>query len=190
MSYVLSFVDWETKFCKMASLLSRNVTGIRCVSRRTTVVTRASVGRQELADRLASRVGITKVAAADTVNFLLDTIRDEVVKGNDVVIPGFGSWKRIKKESRTGRNPKTGEPLAIPEKFAPRFGFGQPFKDAVSGKITVAAKPPPPPKAPKKEATPKTGSPAPKTAPKAAVGPKAVATKAAAKAAPPAAKKK
>jgi hypothetical protein len=42
------------------------------------VVTRASVGKQELADRLALRSGFTKTSAVDTVNFLLDTIRDEV----------------------------------------------------------------------------------------------------------------
>ena len=47
--------------------------------------------------------------------------------------PGFGSFERKMRSARTGRNPRTGEPLEIAAKAYPAFSAGKGFKDAVGG---------------------------------------------------------
>ncbi|KIY94521.1 DNA-binding protein HU [Monoraphidium neglectum] len=78
----------------------------------------------------------TNLTAADTtraVDALLDAIMDGVAAGKEVVIPGFGTFRRRERSARTGRNPRTGEAIAIEAKVAPAFLAGKTFKDIVAG---------------------------------------------------------
>jgi DNA-binding protein HU-beta len=47
---------------------------------------------------------------------------------------GFGTFKSSKRAARTGKNPKTGEPLKIAATTVPKFSAGAGFKAAVAGK--------------------------------------------------------
>ncbi|NDE46335.1 MAG: HU family DNA-binding protein, partial [Betaproteobacteria bacterium] len=49
-----------------------------------------------------------------------------------VQLIGFGSFRAVKRNARTGRNPATGEPLSIPSTTVPRFVPGAAFKEKLA----------------------------------------------------------
>ena len=85
-------------------------------------------------EEIASRTNLTKADAARAVNAVLDTIVETVAKGDDVTLPGFGSFKSVQRAAREGKNPKTGEKLQIAATIAPKFSAGATFKTAVAKK--------------------------------------------------------
>lgn len=85
-------------------------------------------------EEIASRTNLTKADAARAVNAVLDTIVETVAKGDDVTLPGFGSFKSVQRAAREGKNPKTGEKLQIAATIAPKFSAGATFKSAVAKK--------------------------------------------------------
>ncbi|HNY97742.1 MAG TPA: HU family DNA-binding protein [Candidatus Pacearchaeota archaeon] len=87
--------------------------------------------KQELAEKLADKEGMPKTKAEEIINFIIDEITKTLVKGDEVVITGFGKFVVSKKPQRQGRNPKTGETVTIPAKTVPKFRAGKALKDAV-----------------------------------------------------------
>jgi len=65
------------------------------------------------------------------VQTILDSISKMLEKGNRVEIRGFGSFGLNYRPSRKGRNPKSGEPVLVPPKFAPHFKAGKELKGRV-----------------------------------------------------------
>ncbi len=59
------------------------------------------------------QLGIPKQDCVRIVESLFDLIKDDLGKGKDVKIPGFGKWTVKAKKKRRGRNPQTGEDLTI-----------------------------------------------------------------------------
>ena len=66
-----------------------------------------------LADLLYDNIGLNKREAKDMVDALFDIVTERLVSGDDVKITGFGNFQIRSKSSRPGRNPRTGEPVAI-----------------------------------------------------------------------------
>lgn len=87
--------------------------------------------KQELIEKLAAKEGMPKTKAEEMVNFIIDSITQAMVKGDEVVITGFGKFVVVKKAAREGRNPKTGETVTIPAKTVPKFRPGKALKEAV-----------------------------------------------------------
>ncbi len=85
----------------------------------------------QLADIVASGAGISKVAAARAIDALIKGIIKALKKGDKVTLAGFGAFSVIKRKSRRGRNPKTGEEIKIPAVKAPKFNAGKALKSAV-----------------------------------------------------------
>lgn len=81
--------------------------------------------KNELAERVAKKVGLTKKSAFDAVNSVFGTIREAMVKGDKVVITGFGTFKVRTRASRKGRNPQTGGSIQIPGHKLPGFTAGK-----------------------------------------------------------------
>ena len=92
------------------------------------------MNKSELIDALAAKTHTTKAAAGQAIDALIDIITAEVAKGEDVTLIGFGTFKPSQREARTGRNPKTGEPLTIAATTVPTFKAGAGFKAAVANK--------------------------------------------------------
>jgi len=92
------------------------------------------MNKTEMIEEIASRTNLTKADAARAVNAVLDTIVETVAKGDDVTLPGFGSFKSVQRAAREGKNPKTGEKLQIAATIAPKFSAGATFKTAVAKK--------------------------------------------------------
>ena len=65
------------------------------------------------------------------VNAIFDAISTSMVKGERTEIRGFGSFDINHRPPRTGRNPKTGEKVAVPEKCVPHFKAGKELKARV-----------------------------------------------------------
>jgi len=65
---------------------------------------------------------------AIAVQTILDSISRTLENGNRVEIRGFGSFGLNYRSSRKGRNPKSGDPVLVPPKFAPHFKAGKELK--------------------------------------------------------------
>ena len=85
----------------------------------------------ELVQALAERADLTKRAAEDALNALLDVVTEELAKGTKVILTGFGTFLVRRRAARMGRNPQTGEPIHIPEQETPAFRAGSALKEAV-----------------------------------------------------------
>jgi len=87
--------------------------------------------KENLMEEIVKKTGSTKSQAGETLNVILEIITNSLVKGNPVVLTGFGSFRISKRKARMGRNPKTGEALKIPAMKVPKFKAGKTLKEAV-----------------------------------------------------------
>ena len=87
----------------------------------------------DLVDRLAADGQRTKAQAKDAVDTLLAALRDALVAGEEVNLPGFGKFKVQDKPARTGRNPATGAAIEIAASKKVAFTAAKALKDAVTG---------------------------------------------------------
>lgn len=69
--------------------------------------------KAELADLLFNKVGLNKREAKDMVEAFFEEIRVKLEEREDVKLSGFGNFQLRDKAQRPGRNPKTGEEVAI-----------------------------------------------------------------------------
>ena len=66
------------------------------------------------------------------VNALLRQMSDELAAGERIEVRGFGSFTLHFREPRIGRNPKTGEAVALPARYAPHFKPGNKLRTRVN----------------------------------------------------------
>ena len=90
------------------------------------------MNKAELIDAVAENADISKAAAARAVDTVLESITSTLQKGEQVALIGFGTFSVKDRAARTGRNPRTGEPLEIPAAKVPSFKAGKALKDAVN----------------------------------------------------------
>jgi len=69
--------------------------------------------KAQLAELLFDQIGLNKRESKDMIDAFFDLITDSLVDGTDVKISGFGNFQIRTKAPRPGRNPRTGEPVAI-----------------------------------------------------------------------------
>ena len=87
----------------------------------------------QLIDAVAEKALLTKKDAAAAVDAVLDVIADALASGDDVKVTGFGGFEVKERAAREGRNPKTGEKVAIPASKYVSFSAGSTLKDKVNG---------------------------------------------------------
>ena len=88
--------------------------------------------RSDLDEELASRYGqLTHRDAEYAVKTILDAMGEALVRGHRIEIRGFGSFSINRRSPRMGRNPRSGESVAIPEKRVPHFKPGKALREAV-----------------------------------------------------------
>ena len=92
------------------------------------------MNKSELIEATAKAADISKAAAERAVSSIIEAVVKAVAKGDTVTLVGFGTFKSAKRAARTGKNPKTGEPLKIAATTVPKFSAGAGFKAAVAGK--------------------------------------------------------
>jgi DNA-binding protein HU-beta len=79
------------------------------------------VNRKDLIQIIAKKHNVTKKLAESMVRTLIDTVKNEVKKGNPVRLIGFGTFKKTTRKARKGYNPRTQEKIKIPRKTVPKF---------------------------------------------------------------------
>lgn len=87
--------------------------------------------KSELIEELAQRSDLTKRAAGDALNALLDIVTESLGRGEKVTLTGFGTFLVRQRAARMGRNPQTGDPLHIPAQTTPAFRAGSALKESV-----------------------------------------------------------
>lgn len=90
------------------------------------------MNKSELIDQVAARTDMAKTEAAEAVDAVLKTIEDNLSRGADIAITGFGKFHVAERGARQGRNPRTGETIQIQASRVPRFSAGAGLKQAVN----------------------------------------------------------
>jgi DNA-binding protein HU-beta len=93
------------------------------------------MNRKELAAVLASKTGSTKADADLNVLALIEIISDTLEKGEKINLKGFGIFDVRERSARIGRNPKTGETLALKATKVPAFKPGIKLKATLNGVV-------------------------------------------------------
>jgi DNA-binding protein HU-beta len=90
------------------------------------------MNKGQLIEKVAEKTGLTKTQSEEFLDATLQIIQKSVAKGDEVKLVGFGTFSRLNRKSRNGRNPKTGQPVVIPGAKVPRFKPGKDFKDLLN----------------------------------------------------------
>ncbi len=68
----------------------------------------------------------------NVVNAILDAVADALARGDRVELRGFGAFSVKSRPARTGRNPRTGEQVAVAEKVVPFFKSGKEMRERIN----------------------------------------------------------
>ncbi len=99
-----------------------------------------SVTRSELINILSAKLsdsGLLKSDVSLSVKELINTMSTAISNGDRIEIRGFGSFTLRERKPRMGRNPKTGESVALGVKYAPHFKPGKDLKERVMDSIKL-----------------------------------------------------
>ncbi len=90
------------------------------------------MNKAELIVRLTEKAkGCSKAEAGRFLNAFIDIVIENLKKGEEVAIAGFGNFSVRSRAARMGVNPKTGAKLQIPAMKVPKFKAGKTLKDAL-----------------------------------------------------------
>jgi len=89
------------------------------------------MNKTELIAAMADKAGLTKADAKKALDAFIDTTAASLKKGDKISLVGFGSFDVAKRNARTGRNPKTGEPIKIAAKKVVKFRPGSDLSNNV-----------------------------------------------------------
>ena len=88
--------------------------------------------KKELIDSIAKRTGVKKSGAELVLNATLAEIERALLAGQPVTLHGFGTFELKKRDARTGRNPRTGEPVEIAASTTVTFKPAKALKDSLN----------------------------------------------------------
>ena len=77
--------------------------------------------KQEIVDIVSDATGLTKVETETIMNGVMMTIIDSLARNEKVELRGFGTFGIKHRMPKKARNPGTGEPVFLPERFVPTF---------------------------------------------------------------------
>lgn len=83
---------------------------------------------------IAKEHNCTKAEAARVIEMFTSSVIKALSQNEEVSLVGFGNFSVSRVESKTGRNPRTGDPIQIPAYNQPKFKVGQKVKDACNGR--------------------------------------------------------
>ena len=77
--------------------------------------------KQEIVNKVSDATGLTKVETETIMNGVMTTIIDSLASNEKVELRGFGTFGIKHRMPKKARNPGTGEPVFLPERFVPTF---------------------------------------------------------------------
>ena len=90
------------------------------------------MNKSEMIEKLAEQRGISVKKAEEIVSTIFDAMTDALLAGERIEIRGFGSFVVNDYKAYTGRNPKTGESIAVKPKKLPFFKVGKELKSRIT----------------------------------------------------------
>ena len=88
--------------------------------------------KAELVASVAETTGLDRKQSDKAVAAVFETIKKALIAGDKVQIIGFGTFENRTRSARKGRNPRTGEEIAIAASKLPSFKVGKGLKEAVN----------------------------------------------------------
>ncbi len=95
-----------------------------------------TVTRADLSEAVYQEVGLSRNESADLVESVLQEVSDALTRGDAVKISSFGSFSVRQKGQRVGRNPKTGEEVAILPRKVLVFRPSHVLKNRINGALS------------------------------------------------------
>ena len=77
--------------------------------------------KQEIVDIVSNATGLTKVETEAVMNGIMSTITDSLAENKRVELRGFGTFGIKHRMPKKARNPGTGDPIYLPERYVPTF---------------------------------------------------------------------
>ena len=90
------------------------------------------MNKKELVAAVAAKSELSQKDAEKALKAVFDVVTAELVAGQKVAVPGFGTFEVAHKEARTGRNPKTKETIKIAASNAAKFKAANALKDSLN----------------------------------------------------------
>ena len=90
------------------------------------------MNKTQLIEAIAASSGLTQKDAARALDGFTNAVTNSLKAGDSVALIGFGTFSVKERAARKGRNPKTGEEIAIAASKVPEFKAGKGLKDAVA----------------------------------------------------------
>ena len=88
--------------------------------------------KADIVEHVASDGAMTKQSAESAVGAVFASITEALARGEDVAVAGFGRFARTERPAREGRNPRTGERIAIGPSCGVSFKAAKALKDALN----------------------------------------------------------
>ena len=89
--------------------------------------------KADIIDSIHHRLGLPKAKSIQVTETLLEIMKRTIASGEDVLITGFGKFCVKDKKKRRGRNPQTGEDMALRPRRGVTFRCSGVLKDRING---------------------------------------------------------
>jgi integration host factor subunit beta len=89
------------------------------------------MNKSDLVEKIVEKADLPRKRAEQVVNVVFDAMTSALADGDRIEIRGFGSFVAKTYRARTGRNPRTGEIIPVPEKRLPFFKVGKELRERV-----------------------------------------------------------
>ena len=89
------------------------------------------MNKTELINAIAEKAGLTKVQAKAALDATINTVSEQLAKGDKVALIGFGTFAVSEKTARKGINPRTKETIEIPARKVVKFKAGAELTDVI-----------------------------------------------------------
>jgi DNA-binding protein HU-beta len=90
------------------------------------------MNKTDLVNAISAKSGLSKKDSEKALNATVDAVTEALANKDKVQLVGFGLFEVKERAARTGRNPKTKEPISIPASRTAQFKAGKALKDAVA----------------------------------------------------------
>ena len=90
------------------------------------------MNKAEFVEQIAQKADCSRREAETAIDAALETIEQELSRGGEISLTGFGKFHVAQRGARQGRNPQTGETIQIKASRVPRFSAGSKLKQTVN----------------------------------------------------------
>ena len=96
--------------------------------------------KAHIVEAVAEAIGFTRKKSIETVETLLELVKQSLASGDDVLISGFGKFSVKQKAKRKGRNPATGKDMILDPRKVVTFKWSEKLKERLNTKTRAKAK--------------------------------------------------